>query len=113
MPWIQIPWLQVAWLCVQVLKILHSMQTLEHSTTIEQIRRTIASNLKRYRAERGVAQERLALLAGVDRTMVSKIERELTNPSIETLLKLANTLGVDLSALLADQNKGSARNTEK
>lgn len=94
----------MAWLCVQVLKILHPMQTLEHSTTIEQIRGTIASNLKRYRAERGVAQEKLALIAGVDRTMVSKIERELTNPSIETLLKLANTLGVHLSALLADQS---------
>ena len=41
-------------------------------------------------------------MAGVDRTMVSKIERELTNPSIETLLKLANVLGVTVSAMLAN-----------
>jgi len=90
---------------VQVLKILSSMQTSEHPITIEHIRSTIAANLKRYRAERGVAQERLALIAGVDRTMVSKIERELTNPSIETLLKLANTLEVNLSELLAEPDQ--------
>lgn len=78
------------------------MQTQEHPITIEAIRSTIAVNLRRYRAERGIAQEKLALIAGVDRTMVSKIERELTNPSIETLLKLANVLGVTVSTLLAD-----------
>jgi transcriptional regulator with XRE-family HTH domain len=78
------------------------MQKQEHPTTIEAIRSTIAVNLRRCRAERGIAQERLALTAGVDRTMVSKIERELTNPSIETLLKLANVLGVSVSALLDD-----------
>lgn len=78
------------------------MQTPEHPTTIEEIRSVIAKNLKRYRAEQGVAQERLALIAGVDRTMVSKIERELTNPSIETLLKLANVLGVTVSSLLTE-----------
>lgn len=78
------------------------MQTLEHPITLEAIRSTIAINLRRYRAERGIAQERLALIAGVDRTMVSKIERELTNPSIATLLKLANVLGVTVSALLAN-----------
>jgi transcriptional regulator with XRE-family HTH domain len=82
------------------------MQTQEHPIAIEAIRITIAINLRRYRAERGIAQEKLALIAGVDRTMVSKIERELTNPSIETLLKLANVLGVTVSDLLAnDQGK--------
>ena len=78
------------------------MQIQEHHIAIEAIRSTIAINLRRYRAERGIAQEKLALIAGVDRTMVSKIERELTNPSIETLLKLANVLGVTVSDLLAN-----------
>lgn len=78
------------------------MQTQDPQITIEAIRSTIAHNLRRFRAERGVAQEKLALIAGVDRTMVSKIERELTNPSIETLLKLANVLGVKVSELLED-----------
>ena len=40
--------------------------------------------------------------AGVDRTVVSKIERAVTNPSIEILLKLANQLDVDLNDLFAN-----------
>ena len=32
--------------------------------------------------------------------MLSKIERRLTNPSLETLLKLAQCLGVDIIELL-------------
>ena len=59
-------------------------------------------NLKATRAERGLAQERLALDAGVDRTVVSKIERAVTNPSIEILLKLSNQLDVDLNDLFAN-----------
>ena len=48
---------------------------------------------------RGLAQERLALDAGVDRTVVSKIERAVTNPSLEILLRLANQLEVELADL--------------
>jgi transcriptional regulator with XRE-family HTH domain len=79
--------------------------TSDTPTTIESIRGTIAENVRRFRAERGIAQEKLALLAGVDRTMVSKIERKLTNPSIETLLKLANVLDVSVSNLLNENSK--------
>ena len=78
------------------------MQKQQHPTTIKSVRSIIALNIRRCRAELGIAQERLTLTAGVDRTMVSKIERELTYPSIETLLKLANVLGVSVSALLDD-----------
>lgn len=81
------------------------MQKLDHPITIESIRSNIANNLRRYRSEQGIAQEKLALVAGVDRTMVSKIERELTNPSIETLLKLANVLGVTVSDLVSADYK--------
>lgn len=52
----------------------------------------LASNLKAIRLEKGLAQEKLALEAGVDRTLVSKIERQIANPSLEILIKLAVTL---------------------
>ena len=45
------------------------------SVTLEEVKATLAMNLKAIRHSRGVAQERLALDAGVDRTVVSKIER--------------------------------------
>jgi transcriptional regulator with XRE-family HTH domain len=68
--------------------------------TIEEIRHVLAENIKRLRNDRGLAQERLALEAGIDRTMLSKVERKLTNPSLETLLKLANRLEVSIFELL-------------
>lgn len=70
--------------------------------TVEQLRGNLAANLKALRSEQGYAQDSLALDSGVHRTMLSKIERCLTNPSLETLVKLANTLGVSVSELLND-----------
>jgi len=57
---------------------------------ILQLRGHLALNLKSIRMAKGLAQERLAQDAGVDRTVVSKIERADTNPSLEILIKLAN-----------------------
>jgi len=81
------------------------MKSQNIQVTMEVIRTALARNLKRYRHEAGLAQERLALEAGIDRTMLSKIERQIANPSVETLLKLSNCLGVSISSLFdSDQN---------
>ncbi len=69
-------------------------------TKLDEIREKLSENIKRIRSERGLAQERLGLEAGVDRTVVSKIERKLANPSLEVLIRLANTLEVSVSDLL-------------
>ena len=71
-----------------------------HSKILEKLRADLASNLKAVRKANGLAQERLALDAGVDRTVVSKIERGVTNPSLEILLRLANHLNVEVGQLL-------------
>jgi transcriptional regulator with XRE-family HTH domain len=68
-------------------------------TTIDDVRKTLAANIRRIRAGR-FAQEALALEAGLDRTMVSKIERGVTSPSLESILKIANVLGVGVHELL-------------
>ncbi|MBU3614462.1 helix-turn-helix transcriptional regulator [Polynucleobacter sp. Latsch14-2] len=60
----------------------------------------LALNIKTIRLKMGLAQERLALEAGVDRTLVSKIERQLANPSLEILVKLAVILKVPVTGLL-------------
>ena len=70
---------------------------------LDKRRTALAANIKAIRLERGLAQERLALDAGVDRTLVSKIERLVANPSLETLVKLAIVLKVPVSALLDDK----------
>ncbi len=68
--------------------------------TLEEVKSDIAANLKNIRKSQNIAQEKLALEAGVDRTFVSKIERGIGNPSLEVLLRLANRLGVSLADLL-------------
>jgi transcriptional regulator with XRE-family HTH domain len=67
---------------------------------MEDLRADLARNMKHFRKTRCVSQERLALDAEVDRTVVSKIERCVGNPSLDTLLKLANRLDTTVSALI-------------
>jgi transcriptional regulator with XRE-family HTH domain len=55
--------------------------------------------IRELRSQRGLSQERLAQLAGLDRTYVSGIERGERNPSLTNLLKLADALGVNMSEL--------------
>lgn len=69
---------------------------------ISAARATLARNLRRLRAEKGISQEELADLAGLHRTYVGAIERCERNVSIDNIEKLANALGITLSRLLED-----------
>jgi DNA-binding XRE family transcriptional regulator len=65
-------------------------------------RAMLASNIKQLRHKVGMSQESLALAAEVDRSYVSQIERELGNPSLMILCRLADVLEVDVVSLLQD-----------
>jgi transcriptional regulator with XRE-family HTH domain len=56
------------------------------------------------RKQRGVSQEKLALIAGVDRSYVGRIERGDNNVAILTLLKLAQALDISVSDLTKEAN---------
>lgn len=47
-----------------------------------------------FRHEKGMSQELLSGLAGLDRTHYSKIERGLRSPTIDTLFKIAQALEI-------------------
>ena len=64
------------------------------------LRQIFASNLRRLRAERELTQEKLADLAGIDRTYVSALERQVYSASLDTIERLAGVLDVDPSELL-------------
>lgn len=67
-----------------------------------EIREIFARNLKALRKARNLSQEELALRAELDRTYISSLERCIYSPSIDTVDKLANILGVEAAELLKD-----------
>lgn len=67
---------------------------------LRELRLALSENVRLLRGRRGLSQERLALEAGVDRTLVSKIERTIANPTLEVLTKLAVVLEVPVVRLL-------------
>lgn len=52
----------------------------------------IGNVLRKLRKEKGMSQEVLSGLAGLDRTHYSKLERGLRSPTVDTLFKLAQAL---------------------
>jgi transcriptional regulator with XRE-family HTH domain len=70
------------------------------------LRAVFARNLRRERLAKGLSQEALALEAGIDRTYVSSLERQIYSASLDTIEKLASVLGVEPPSLLAPSAKG-------
>lgn len=64
-----------------------------------------ATNVKRYRLERNLSQEKLAELSGLHRTYISSIERELRNISIDNVENIASALDVEPYLLFVDNEK--------
>jgi transcriptional regulator with XRE-family HTH domain len=57
--------------------------------------------IRELREQRGFSQERLGLESGVHRNYIGGIERAERRPTLETTAKLAATLGVRPSELIA------------
>ena len=64
------------------------------------IEAALAANLRDWRTRRGWSQAELARRAGLSKGMLVQVEQAQTNPSIATLCKLANALGIALVALV-------------
>lgn len=57
------------------------------------------------RERQGLSQEALGDAAGLDRTYVSGLERAVRNPTLATMERLSDALGVRLSKLVAVAEK--------
>lgn len=71
-------------------------------------RELVGKNIKRIRVAKNVTQEQLAFDANVDRSYLGGIERSDENPSVDTLDKIANVLGVDLIEFFVPIDKNVA-----
>ena len=68
------------------------------------INQIIAENLRRLRTERNLSLGQLSTLSEVSKVMLSQIEKGETNPTINTVWKIANGLKVTYTMLLEQQN---------
>lgn len=68
----------------------------------------VSWNLRRLRVERGLAQEALAVDAGIDRTYVSRLERNMENPTVAVLDRLASALDAKITEFFAVPKAGAS-----
>lgn len=61
----------------------------------------VAELLKKERQRRQLSMSTVAERAGLSQQMVSYVERGLRNPTLDTLLRMALALKLDLAVLLA------------
>lgn len=69
---------------------------------MEELKRTLARNIRLARVRMNISQERLANEAGIDRTYVSSLEREKHDPTIKILKKIADVLETTPALLLTE-----------
>lgn len=60
----------------------------------------VAQSLRDERIRQRVSMDQLAAKSGLSQPMISYVERGLRNPTLDTLLRIAAALDVDLSKLL-------------
>ncbi|MGA9772262.1 MAG: helix-turn-helix transcriptional regulator [Blastocatellia bacterium] len=69
-------------------------------TSGKNIRSSFGESVKIFREQKGLSQEKLAELAGIDRTYVSTIELGKKNTSIEIAYRIAQALDMPLSVII-------------
>jgi transcriptional regulator with XRE-family HTH domain len=73
---------------------------------MEDVRKILARNIKAARNRLNLSQEDLADRAGIDRTYVSGIERQVRNPTITVVAKFAKALDTTTADLLDGRQRG-------
>jgi transcriptional regulator with XRE-family HTH domain len=65
---------------------------------------SLGEAIRRVRLDKGISQEKLALLAELDRSYVGRVERGDNNVALLTLMKIADAFGMHASDLLREAN---------
>lgn len=80
-------------------------------TPSSSIRVTLADNIRFYRKENGLSQEKLADICELHRTYIGSVERKERNVSLSTLEVLAKALGISVPELLTPRAEHDRSNT--
>lgn len=61
----------------------------------------LGDELRKARTTADISQTKLSLESGVDRSYISEIERGKKSPTLETLFRLCDAIGIKASTLIA------------
>lgn len=82
---------------------------IDHETRIRAIVSNLARLLSAERQRQGLSMTELAVRAGLSQQMISYVEREMRNPTINTLLRITDALKIDLADLIRTAHQRVAR----
>lgn len=71
-----------------------------YSKEEKELLKKIGLNIRKYRLDMGLSQEKLAFASNLDRTYIGSVERGERNISIINLTKIASALDIDSFQLL-------------
>lgn len=74
---------------------------------------SFGEHLKELRSEKNISQSELADLIGMHSTHISRYERDLTQPTLEVIKKIAEALSVSTDALIYGSSGQQAKNKIK
>lgn len=70
---------------------------------------SFGDNLKRLRTEKNISQGELAGLIGMHSTHISRYERDLTQPTLEVIKKIAEALNISADTLIYGPQEEQAK----
>lgn len=65
--------------------------------------KVFGTNLRKYRTERGLSQEKFAELCGLHRTYISDVERFQRSIALDNVQKIADALGIKTYQLFLEE----------
>lgn len=71
---------------------------------MEDIKILFARNVRKYRLDKKLSQEKLAEICGLHRTYISAIERAERSISLDNIQKIANALNIEIFQLFMEGN---------
>lgn len=74
---------------------------------------SFGDNLKALRVEKNISQAELAEMVNMHSTHISRYERDLTQPTLEVIKKIAVALDVSIDVLIYGAEEGQAQNKIK
>ncbi len=73
----------------------------------------IGEKIKRLRLENGLTQEELANRCELSKGFISQVERDMTSPSIASLVDILESLGTNLNEFFSEMKKKSLFSPQK